>query len=174
MPPVADAVLPIVVLDTNVVLDWLVFRNPTCAELGDALGNALGEALGEAPGDTPGNAQPTATLRWCASPAMREELAHVLGRGRVAQAWKPDLAALWTRWERHCVELAAPTFLAPAMRLRCTDADDQMFIDFSLAHGARFLLSRDRAVLKLARRARPFGLTITTPSDWAAARSAST
>ena len=157
MPSVTDATLPIIVLDTNVVLDWLVFRNPACAALGDALGAA----------------QPTATLRWCASAAMRDELAHVLGRG-VAQAWATDPVALWTQWERDCVELATPTFLAPAMRLRCTDADDQMFIDFSVAHGARWLLSRDRAVLKLARRARPFGLTITTPSDWAAARSAST
>ena len=164
MAPVADAVLPIIVLDTNVVLDWLVFRNPACAALGDALGYALGNALG--------NAQPLATLRWCASAAMREEFAHVLGRG-VAQAWNPNLAALWTQWDRDCVELAAPTFLAPPMRLRCTDADDQIFIDFSLTHGACWLLSRDRAVLKLARRARPFGLTITTPSDWAAARSAS-
>ena len=153
MPPVAEAISPIVVLDTNVVLDWLVFRNPACAALGDALD--------------------AATLRWCASAAMREELAHVLGRG-AAQAWKPDFAALWTRWQRDCVELPAPTFLAPAMRLRCTDTDDQMFIDFSLAHSASLLLSRDRAVLTLARRARPFGLTITTPSDWAAARGAPT
>ena len=157
MTPVADAVLPIIVIDTNVVLDWLVFRNPACAALDDALGTEL----------------PAATLRWCASAAMRDELAHVLGRG-VAQAHKPDLAALWTRWGRDCVELMAPTFLAPAMRLRCADADDQMFIDFSLAHGARWLLSRDRAVLKLARRARAFGLTITTPSGWAAGHPAST
>ena len=153
MRTAAKGPLPIIVLDTNVVLDWLVFRNPACAALGDALA--------------------ARTLRWRASAAMRDELAHVLGRG-VGQAWAPDLAALWAQWERDCVELAAPTFLAPAMRLRCTDADDQMFIDFSLAHGARFLLSRDRAVLTLARRARTFGLTITTPSDWAAARSAST
>ena len=148
MPSVADAALPIIVLDTNVVLDWLVFRNPACAALGDALA--------------------ARTLRWYASAAMRDELAHVLGRG-VAKAWATDPVALWTQWERDCVEVATPTFLAPAMRLRCTDADDQMFIDFSLAHGARWLLSRDRAVLKLARRARPFGLTIATLTDWAAA-----
>ena len=151
MPSVADAALPIIVLDTNVVLDWLVFRNPACAALGDALA--------------------ARTLRWYASAAMRDELAHVLGRG-VAKAWATDPVALWTQWERDCVEVATPTFLAPAMRLRCTDADDQMFIDFSLAHGARWLLSRDRAVLKLARRARPFGLTIATLTDWAAAHSA--
>ena len=153
MRPVAEGPLPIIVLDTNVVLDWLVFRNPACAALGDALA--------------------VRTLRWCASAAMREELAHVLGRG-VGQAWAPDLAALWAQWERDCVQLETPAVLSPPLRLRCSDADDQMFIDFSLAHGARWLLSRDRAVLKLARRARPFGLTITTPSDWAAARAAPT
>ena len=166
MRPVAADPLPIIVLDTNVVLDWLVFRNPACAALGDALGDARGDALGDA---LPGP-QPAAGLRWCASAEMREELVHVLDRG-IAQAWAPDLAALWAQWERDCVELATPVFLPPAMRLHCTDTEDQMFIDFSLAHGARWLLSRDRAVLKLARRARPFGLTIVTPSDWAAARS---
>ena len=142
---------PVIVLDTNVVLDWLVFRDPGCAALSDALAEGA--------------------VCWCASAAMREELAHVLGRG-VAQAWKPDLAALWSRWERDCVELAAPSLLAPGTRLRCTDADDQIFIDFALAHGARWLLSRDRAVLKLARRARPVGLEIVTPAHWAATRTA--
>lgn len=142
---------PIVVLDTNVVLDWLVFRDSRCAALGEAL------AAG--------------SVQWCASAAMREELAHVLGRG-VAQAWRPDFAALWAQWQRNCVELPTPGPWPPATQLRCTDVDDQMFIDFSLVHGARFLLSRDRAVLKLARRASRLGLSIMTPSDWAAARSA--
>ena len=147
----ADTPRPIVVLDTNVVLDWLVFRDPGCAALGAALA--------------------ARSMQWCASAAMREELAHVLGRG-VAQAWQPDLAALWSQWLRDCVELPAPGPWPPATRLRCTDADDQMFIDFAVAHGARWLLSHDRAVLKLARRARPLGLSILTPAQWAAARPA--
>jgi len=54
-----------------------------------------------------------------------------------------------------------------ALRLRCTDRDDQMFIDLALACGARWLLSRDRAVLKLGKRARLLGLDILTPAVWA-------
>ena len=56
-----------------------------------------------------------------------------------------------------------------ATRLRCTDADDQKFIDLALGYGARWLLSRDRAVLKLARRAQPLGLAVMTPDAWPAA-----
>jgi predicted nucleic acid-binding protein len=145
--PDIDFACPTIILDTNVVLDWLVFRDPGCASLGDAVdANAV---------------------RWCASVAMRAELAHVLGRG-VAQAWSPDLAGLWSRWNRDCAELTAPDPSTLATRLRCSDPDDQLFIDFALAHRARWLLSHDRAVLKLARRARPFGLAIMTPTDWTA------
>ena len=75
-------------------------------------------------------------------------------------------------WE----QLAQPAELVPlagaAGRMRCTDGDDQKFIDLALGHGARWLLSRDRAVLKLARRARPLGLSVLTPETWSAALSA--
>ena len=126
LPGVRDTCgAPIVVLDTNVVLDWFVFRDTACDMLREALASGA--------------------LRWCASAAMRCELADVLGR-RVAQAWQPDLVALWSQWERRCVELVPIRPSGAASRLRCTDTDDQMFIDFALVHGARWLLSRDRAV----------------------------
>ena len=51
---------------------------------------------------------------------------------------------------------------------RCTDPDDQKFIDLALSLPGATLLSRDRAVLKLARRARPLGMTIVTPQAWSA------
>ena len=135
----------LIVLDTNVVMDWLVFLDPSCAALQAAV--------------------MVGSVHWRASSEMRAELAHVLGRG-IAKAWLPDPSMLWSRWAQHCVEL---TEVAPASlgtRLRCTDPDDQKFIDFALGHGARWLLSHDRAVLKLARRARPFGLQIMTPAAW--------
>jgi predicted nucleic acid-binding protein len=56
--------------------------------------------------------------------------------------------------------------------MRCTDTDDQKFIDLALAHGARWLLSRDRAVLKLGRRTRVLGLEVLTPEIWLGAFSA--
>jgi len=133
------------VLDTNVVLDWMVFRNPSCGPLVDAI--EAGRA------------------RWLCTAAMRDELMHVLARGSI-RAWQPDLdaiAATHRRWARMIDAGSAPT---PA-RLRCTDRDDQKFIDLAAQLGGdACLLSRDRAVLKLARRARREGFAILTPEAW--------
>jgi len=134
-----------IVLDTNVVLDWLLFRNSGC----DALNAAL------VAGD----------VRWIASAAMREELAHVLARGTL-EKWRPDLAALWARWDRHCTEVPAAPPLGPAAALRCSDPDDQKFIDLAVACNARWLLSHDRAVQRLARQLLDRGVTVTTPAAW--------
>ena len=139
---------PAIVLDTNVVLDWLVFRHPTCTGW-----TALFSA---------------GSVRWLASAAMRDELSHVLGRG-VARAWSPDLPSLWAAWERLAHPAEPVPLVGAANRMRCTDADDQKFLDLAFGHGARWLLSRDRAVLKLARRARPLGLSVLTPEIWSAA-----
>jgi putative PIN family toxin of toxin-antitoxin system len=136
---------PIVVIDTNVVLDWLVFRNPDCADLAAAL----------VAGD----------LRWVATRAMRDELAHVLARGHL-DAWAPDLTALWVNWDRHCAEVPDPAPGGPPGRLRCSDADDQKFIDLAVASKARWLVTRDRAVLKLARRLRERGVDALPPGRW--------
>lgn len=135
----------IIVLDTNAVLDWLLFRNPD--------GNALHSAI------------EAGAVRWLATEAMRLELEHLLTRADFS-AWDGGPSAIWRGWERHCAELpesAAP----PATRgLRCTDPDDQKFIDFAVACNARWLVSRDRAVLKLGRRMRALGTVVTTPAAW--------
>lgn len=135
----------IIVLDTNVVLDWLVFRNPECAALAAAID------VGD--------------VRWVATGAMRDELTHVLARGHL-DAWKPDLASVWAHWERHCAERPTPSPSGPSGRLRCSDPDDQKFIDLAVACGARWLLSRDRAVVKLARRLREHGVDTLPPDRW--------
>jgi len=138
-----------VVLDTNVVFDWLLFGHPD----GQALDAAL--VRGE--------------LRWIATAAMRDEFTHVLARGALDR-WQPDLAALQARWDRHCTELATPAPLGLASAFRCTDPDDQKFVDLAAHHRGCLLLSRDRAVLKLARRLRQVGVDVVTPTVWAAAR----
>ena len=145
--PSQEAPAPAIVLDTNVVFDWLLFCNPDCETLGVWL--RAGRA------------------RWLASPAMRAEMAHVLGRGRLDK-WRVREPALWCTWDQLSMHAHEPAQPRPAARLRCTDTDDQKFIDLALASGARWLLSRDRAVLKLARRALAQGLTIQTPVAWAA------
>ena len=142
----------LVVLDTNVVLDALLFRDPDCALLNDELD--------------------AARLHWAASKAMRIELKQVLERPAF-NTWRSREAALWARWAEACHPLEPGPLTGAALRLRCTDHDDQIFIDLALSRGARWLLSRDRAVLKLAKRARALGLGILTPAAWAAQTSAS-
>ncbi len=141
--PAPCPALPLV-LDTNVVLDWLVFRNPASRPIVDALEERR--------------------ARWLSTAAMRDELMHVLGRGTLA-AWQPDLnaiAAAHARWAEMIVASDTPSLA----RLRCTDPDDQKFIDLAAQFGGACLLSRDRAVLKLARRARGTGFAILTPEAW--------
>ena len=139
---------PAVVLDTNAVLDWLVFRHPSCAAWSTWL--------------------QAGSVRWLSSLAMRSELSHVLGRG-IGAAWAPDLDGLWAAWDRHATTVEPAPMLGAATRVRCTDPDDQVFVELALGHGARWLISRDKALLKLARRVRPLGLQVLTPEQWSPA-----
>jgi predicted nucleic acid-binding protein len=132
-----------VVLDTNAVLDWLLFADPDVQALAAAIEDGR--------------------LRWIATAAMRDEFDHVLGRG-LAAARGADLERFALAWERHCDE-RPPAATAP-LHLRCTDNDDQKFLDLAFAAGARWLISRDRAVLKLRRRAAGRGVAIATPGQW--------
>lgn len=133
-----------VVLDTNTVLDWQVFQ--------DTRSPALWRAL------------ETGQLRWHATREMLAELAAVLGR---------PLGPRWdVRRERTLSEdrlqrvVMAPPPTQREHRLRCTDPDDQKFLDLALHLPARWLITRDRALLKLKRQAAPRGLAILLPEQW--------
>jgi len=98
---------------------------------------------------------------------MRDELAHVLGRGSLPPGRGLPTSALLEAFDTRAQILIAP---APVLAnpLRCTDPDDQKFIDFAVAHRAAWLVSRDRAVLKLKRRAlAAHGVRILPPAAWA-------
>jgi putative PIN family toxin of toxin-antitoxin system len=136
---------PGVVVDTNVALDWLVFADPGVQALRRAV-----EA-----GD----------VTWWSCDAVRAELAHMLHH-RDLQRWTPDAAALLALHDRITRHAAAPPSALPGMR--CRDSDDQVFIELALAQRARWLVTRDRALLALARRAAPHGLQIVTPRRWSA------
>ncbi|MDP1007956.1 PIN domain-containing protein, partial [Klebsiella pneumoniae] len=71
---------PAVVIDTQVVMDWLVFR--------DARAQALAAAV------------MSGAVRWLVAPAMRDEIRHVLGRG-VAAAYSPDLPFIEAQFDAH-------------------------------------------------------------------------
>ena len=143
--PSAAETQPLLVLDTNVVLDWLVFRDPACDALGDALTRGL--------------------AGWVATQAMKDELERVLARGSL-DAWGHYTSALWADWDRWANIVEPPPLEAPGTP-RCTDPDDQKFITLGIHIGACALLSRDRAVLRCARGARVLGLEILPPSAWA-------
>jgi putative PIN family toxin of toxin-antitoxin system len=138
-----ESTLFLVVLDTNVLLDWLIFRNPALLPLADALAEQR--------------------LQWVATEAMREEMAHVLARG-VGERWTVDEAHWQGAWARHARLLPEP--VAPLTLPRCSDPDDQKFIELAITARARWLLTRDRALLKLARRAQGHGVEILTPERW--------
>lgn len=147
MPAAGRAAMQ-VVIDTNVVLDWLVFRDPALAPLFDH------------------TIAVTRQLKWIASEAMRDEFARVVARGLRSRPALDADAALGA-WRRHAT-LVEP---APAAGLRwpCRDPDDQKFLDLALAHRGCCLLTRDRALLVFARRAREHDVTIATPATWVGA-----
>ena len=132
---------PAAVLDTNVVLDWLVFRDAGVAPIAAAV-----EA---------------GRLRWLATARMRDELADVLDRGHLAR-WQADAGSVLALFDRHATPRPAPS----PSRLHCSDPDDQVFIDLALAAKAPWLITHDRALLALARRARPLGVQILRPGAW--------
>jgi predicted nucleic acid-binding protein len=146
--------VPLLVLDTNVVLDWLHFGDPSCERLGRWI------ACRE--------------VRWIATSSMRQELQHVLLR-RIPGRWRIDPIDVLGNWDRWVTRVepndrtSSETKLSAhptSPSLRCADASDQKFIDLALAANASALLSRDRAVLRLAGRAAAYGLQIQTAADW--------
>ena len=96
---------------------------------------------------------------------MRDELAHVIVRESLRR-WAIDAPALLAVFDAVGVDADVPEPRFAGEGLRCTDADDQKFIDLAVGRGVHALLSRDRAVLRLAPRARRLGVLIATPEAW--------
>lgn len=126
------------VIDTNVVLDLFLYEDPATVPL---------RALLAAP-----------QTRWLATPVMREELRRVLTYPPVIKrmnarslAAEAVLAAFDARAQRMDT--------APKAPCTCKDADDQKFIDLAVAHTA-VLLSKDKAVLCMARRLARLGVAV--------------
>jgi putative PIN family toxin of toxin-antitoxin system len=134
-----------VVIDTNVALDWLVFADPGVQTLRAAVEGGR--------------------VVWWSCEATRTELAHMLSHAGL-QRWAHDAPAALALHDRLARMAPAPAPAPPS--LRCRDVDDQVFIDLALACEARWLLTRDRAVLALARRANSHGLQIVPPMRWLA------
>ncbi|HZX76798.1 PIN domain-containing protein [Lysobacter sp.] len=139
---------PRIVLDTNVCLDLLAFGDPVLDPLRAALQSGAVVAIG----DAPCRAEWQRVLTY---PVLRlDEIARV---ARLA-----DYDDLMTMVE----DAPAPACALP----RCADPDDQKFLQLAAASGAQWLLTRDDALLRLARRTRRDGLfDILTPVEWSRA-----
>jgi len=129
------------VLDTNVVLDIVVFDDPGVRPLRAAI--ERGEVA-------------VYTCEECL-----EELRRVLEYPKFRPPSGPAAAyARYAGWARRATLPAVP---APALP-RCSDPDDQKFLVLALAVGAQHLVTKDKALLQLAGRARRHcGFAICTP-----------
>ena len=119
-----------VVLDTNIVLDVFVFNDAAAAPI------RRGLESGE--------------IDWIATTPMRDELARVLAYPQIVPRltfYKLDAEDVLAAFDKHVrrVEVAAKA------SLKCSDPDDQKFIDLALAHKA-LLLSKDKAVISMSKR----------------------
>ena len=135
--PQANKVRPAprpLVLDTNIVLDLLLFNDPGAQPLRLMLA--------------------ARQIEWLTTPAMRDEFERVLAYPLILkQMARQQLSAVQLLLEFDAQ--ARIVDVAPTSRLRCGDPDDQKFIDLAVAHKAH-LMSKDRAVLRMARRLQVF------------------
>lgn len=117
-----------IVLDCNCWLDLLVFRDP-CVE---ALRNLLerGEVIAAI----------------CSG--MRQELIQVLSRPWIHNRCNPD--AIIQDYDRLSSMQTTPH--SKARSLVCSDPDDQVFLDLALQARASHLISKDRQLLRLAKK----------------------
>lgn len=142
---------PRVVLDTNAWLDLLHYRDPRGQALADAL--AAGEVVAVTHGE------------------CHAEWQRVLGYRQLElnAAARALLEAAHDACAHHWDDvLPAPDGRPPLPR--CDDPDDQKFIELAAACGAKWLVSRDRAVLALGPRTARAGLFwILTPEQWGVA-----
>lgn len=127
------------VLDTHVALDTLLFMRPSVAPLMQAIREQ--------------------ELAWIGTLSMRQEFERILTHPKLNR-YNPECEYILTEFDRWICLLPEP--VADPV-LRCRDRDDQVFLDLALQHGAPWLLTRDRDLLSLARRASARGLGVVTP-----------
>ncbi|WP_027015655.1 putative toxin-antitoxin system toxin component, PIN family [Comamonas composti] len=127
-----------VVLDTNVVLDLLIFDDPHVPPIRELVGSA--------------------SLRWIADREQRIELERVLHYSQIAPR-----VAFYGKTAEGVLDAfdAAVEYVdaAPRIRFACTDPDDQHFLDLASQHQA-VLVSKDKAVLKLRKRVSGLGACV--------------
>jgi uncharacterized protein len=144
--PSADGA-PRFVLDTNVCLDLFVFDDPQSAPLLTAVRAGHVELV----------TRDDCRTEWRAVLAYPK-----LGLSAAQRARAVEMFDTWV----HVLPPAADA-LREAGLPRCRDPDDQKFLELALQSGAVALLTRDDALLRLARRTKRDGLfAILPPALW--------
>lgn len=137
-----------VVLDTNVVLDWLVFFDAGMAELRLALADGRVQIITH-------------------DPAV-DELRRVLTYPQ-CKLQPPAQQQVLQRYQSQTSIVALPegfavtNLLLPNGFPRCRDRDDEHFIALAYHGRADALVTKDKEVLRLRKRAARFGVTILSP-----------
>jgi len=142
IPPTPPS--PLLVLDTNVILDWVAFDDARVQPMVAAIEGAK--------------------LRLVSNHACLQELRRALGYAEV----KLDAAAqalAFARYRRHAALFDPPDAAAAIALPRCEDPDDQKFLDLAWHACASHLVTRDKALLKLARQLAPLNRFVILAPD---------
>ena len=142
--------LPRLVLDTNVVLDCFVFDDSDARNLQSALNTGRAQALVH-----------TYTIA---------ELQRVLGYAqcRLSEAQQKEALDRYLSKATYAelpANFGTDNLLLPPTFPRCRDADDQPFIALAYHAAADALVTKDKALLRLRRKAKKFDVTILRPSE---------
>ena len=125
----------ILVLDTNVWLDWLLFDDPSVAALKKAVKAGRAEIFIDA--------------------ACEAELERVLAYDLGKHSIGAEKQAACIATSRLIARPIQDPVLVPDLP-RCPDPADQMFLEAAAAAKADYLVTKDRHLLDMARRRLPF------------------
>ncbi len=143
------------ILDTNVWLDLLWFRDPRSIHVLEALQRGRAHAL----------VRPDGREEWMRVLGYRALALDPATGQRLLDAF--DTLALMLPAAVSASDVSPPSSPSPVALPRCADPDDQKFLQLARDAAADVLLTRDRELLRLSARMRRAGLCpILQPVEW--------
>ena len=127
-----------VVLDTNIWLDWLVFKDLSLLHLKKTVSEGQAEIFIDA----------------ACEAELERVLAYDLAKHTLDAAAQAACLAACRRIAKR-IDTTAPEAKRKLLP-RCLDPDDQKFLELALAARADVLVTKDHKLLELARRTKPF------------------
>ena len=136
----AGMAIKTLILDTNIVLDLLVFQDSRANWIRDGIARGQFELI--------------------YSSEMLLELTDVIARPQFAQSGY-DQSTVLSSWTQMAIHKPTP----PRCSFRCDDPDDQAFIDLAYHYRPSQLLSKDRKVLQMQRTLGEHGVWVQSYPD---------